>query len=215
MLSGGHLPDDVGEAMPDGVLEAVMADAARKIRRGSDVRSALWSSVRTHWEADLFEHFEVDRTYGDIYWPLVMSSNDFDLDYVVEVLAKVRSRDEALGIDVDLVGELQAPYPSDRCIFCGLGLERDETSIQRAGVHRSCEAEYGRLCAALARTDRVKGEPGLGDGHLEASSKSSSGRESLCESASTQADRCIEGSQAEDLLGIFEGEMYLENAGPA
>lgn len=123
MLSGGHLPEDVQEVMTDGVLDAVMCDAARKIWRGVNVRSALWNSVRTHRQPTLFEDFGVDRTHGDFAWPLVMGEFDEELDRVVQALSRAKGVAASPVTTVtemsveDFWASLEVPHPPDLYLY--------------------------------------------------------------------------------------------------
>lgn len=213
MLSGGHLPDDVQEAMGDGVLDAVMADAARKIRLGTDVRSALWSSVRTHWELTLFEDFGVDRTYGDFAWPLVVSEFDEDLDRVVQVLSRAKGIAASPVTTVaemsveDFWASLDVPYPKDRCLYCGITIACGTLADDVLSLHEECREKLSLLKESLfGSAQRLEAEKRAGDGGLE-TSEGTDGHRGLGEREPESANKK---EAAESLLGLFEGDFYNE-----
>lgn len=138
-------------AIPHHARDNILHAASTAVRRGDPQREAFWQSVVGHLEQDFFDAFDVDRTFGEFAWPLVVKEDALSRARVSHTLALYAGAaaggdsslaDEMLQLSADEVWRrLNVPEADGVCVYCGTPCpSRTDERLSRSCCSDQCLA---------------------------------------------------------------------------
>ncbi|WP_156883421.1 hypothetical protein [Salipiger mucosus] len=215
------MSDAVWHAIPTDVRAPVLQDASTGVRTGEPQRRAFWSAVRRLLEQDLFDDFQVERTYGEFAWPLIVANSEDDLNRVTEALLKAKATEHwdtpvsSMTPD-EFWMSLEVPVPQLTCVYCGSPLWYGDVEEGEIALHSSCADGMSHLKRTVFEMVVGETEPEtFSDGDQTAPCGADAGSpNSVTSMAEPPAPPAVDGElDVEALLDLFPGGPVARPSG--